>query len=68
MTEISPSPAVLTAFKHWRTAEAAVHYAQPCPDVVMSGLTRSANQAIRELAAVPAENAADVVLKVFPLR
>lgn len=67
MTAMKPSPAVLAAFMRWRRAEAAAHYSQPSPDEVMDAFTDEASRAIQDLAAVPADNAADVLLKLLPL-
>lgn len=67
MIAVEPTPAVRAAFERWRLLEAAGHYGQPCPDEVMEGIIDEASQAIRALAAVPATNAADVLLKLLPL-
>lgn len=60
-------PPISKAFTVWAFAELAVHYAQPCPDDVMDQLVNVADDRLGVLAAMPANSADDIILKLFPL-
>lgn len=64
---MSASPAVLAAFREWKLAELATHYATPCPDALMDSLTDKENEAFHALQSITPTSADDMVLKLFPL-
>lgn len=64
---MTASPQTLAAFESWKLAELASHYAAPCPDEVMGHLVELAGDAFDALQAAPAENADDMLLKLFPI-
>lgn len=64
---MSVSPEVLAAFIAWRNAELAEVRNSPCSDKHMSSLVDATSAATEALAAVPATNADDLVLKILPL-
>ncbi|MBB3347344.1 hypothetical protein [Sphingomonas sp. BK069] len=64
---MSASPAVAAAFQDWKLAEVAVHYACPCPDVIMDQLTDRAGVLFERLQALTPANADDMLLQVYPI-
>jgi hypothetical protein len=64
---MSASPAIEAAFRAWCLAELASHYAQPCPDDVMNYLVNEHCTHGESLAAQPAGNLEDLLLKLYPL-
>lgn len=61
------SSEITDIFSDWFMSELASHYASPCPDEVMDHLVDVTWSHAARLAAQPATNAADLLLKVFPL-
>ncbi|WP_335308995.1 hypothetical protein [Sphingomonas phyllosphaerae] len=58
---------MLAAFQAWKLAELAMHYASPCPDEIMDHLVQQTYVTFDALQATPAENADDVLLKLYPI-
>ena len=69
MTPAAPtaSPPIVERFEAWRVSMLACHFAEPCPDEVMDELCDREVERMRELLAVPATCAGDLLLKLFPL-
>lgn len=61
------SSEIADIFRDWYMSELASHYAEPCPDEVMDHLVDVTVSHAARLAAQPATNAADLLLKAFPL-
>ncbi|MFV0623760.1 hypothetical protein ACBY01_07095 [Sphingomonas sp. ac-8] len=61
------SAAIAERFDAWRLAQLACHYAQPCPDEVMSALVASEGKMFGRLVNTPSLTADDLVLKLLPL-
>ncbi len=64
---MTASPEIVAAFNAWSVAELAAHFAAPCPNEVMDYLTDAAGERYQALAALPAANADDCLLKIMPL-
>lgn len=64
---MSATPEIADAFRGWKFAELASHYAQPCPDEVMNKLVDDTYDRLGHLASLPAVSADDLLLKLFPI-
>ncbi len=64
---MTASAPILAAFAAWKDAEHIVFLAEPCDDDVMDRLTDFSAVAFHDLQAIPAESAADMLLKLFPI-
>lgn len=65
--EATTASPVASAFERWANGEMSCHYAQPCPDELMNFLVDRIWADLEEMAAVPAANAEELLLKIFPL-
>jgi hypothetical protein len=61
------SPQILAAFDNWKCSELATLYASPCPEDLMQHLADAESQAFDDLMALPAANADDMLLKLYPI-
>lgn len=64
---MTATPEIQSAFKRWAMAELACHYAAPCPDEVMDGLTGAVSDAFDALQGMPPTSGDDMLLKLYPL-
>jgi hypothetical protein len=64
---MSASPEVLVAFENWKCSELAARYAEPCPQEVMEHLVDAESQLFDDLMDLPAANADDMLLKLYPV-